>query len=93
MNFLKDHPDLACRGQPKGIKIVVQERGLWQKGLSLSCRNKCGVEKTFCARKIMARQQDFVSQRGMLEEVILAAGHVVIFYPKFGGELNYIEHF
>lgn len=29
----------------------------------------------------------------MLEGMILAAGHLVIFYPKFHCELNYIENF
>jgi len=45
------------------------------------------------ARKIMSQQPDFLVQKGRLEEVIVAAGHQVIFYPKFHCELNYIENF
>ncbi|CCI11631.1 unnamed protein product [Albugo candida] len=35
----------------------------------------------------------FVAQRGLLEEVITAAGHKVISYLKFHCELNYVENF
>lgn len=30
MIFSDDHPDIKLRGQPKGIKVVLQERGLWE---------------------------------------------------------------
>ncbi|CAG8848483.1 19563_t:CDS:1, partial [Racocetra persica] len=36
---------------------------------------------------------DFMSQKNHLQEVIKAAGHICIFYPKFHYELNYIEAF
>jgi len=45
------------------------------------------------ARKIMSQQPDFLAQKERLEEVIVAAGHQIIFYPKFHYELNYIENF
>jgi hypothetical protein len=83
MNFPLDYhiPEL-CR-QPKGLKQVLIERGLWpDKGLKLEE-----------ARKIMCNQPDFLAQKGRLEEVIIAAGHRVIFYPKFHCELNFIECF
>ncbi len=41
----------------------------------------------------MSEQPDFLAQKGQLEEVIVVAGHQVIFYPKFYCELNYIENF
>ncbi len=41
----------------------------------------------------MSEQSDFLVQKGQLEEVIVAAGYQVIFYPKFYCELNYIENF
>src|SRR4051794_39308471 len=41
----------------------------------------------------MSQQPDFLAQKGWLEEVITAAGHQVVFYPKFHCELNYIENF
>lgn len=34
-DFYKDHPNIACRGQTKGIKIVLLKRALWQVGLRL----------------------------------------------------------
>jgi hypothetical protein len=41
----------------------------------------------------MAAQKDFREQKGRLQEELEAAGQEVIFYPKFHGELNFIEHF
>ena len=41
----------------------------------------------------MASQQDIRLQKGRLEEELQAAGQLVIFYPKFHCELNFIERF
>jgi hypothetical protein len=41
----------------------------------------------------MASQRDFQEQKGRLEEELQAAGQLVIFYPKFHCELNFIERF
>ena len=46
---------------------------------------------TCCARHILATQDDFKNQKPLLQELIEARGHKVIFYPKFHCELNYIE--
>ena len=45
------------------------------------------------ARKIMSQQPDFLAQKSQLVEVIITAGHQIIFYPKFYCKLNYIENF
>ncbi|CAG8607258.1 17279_t:CDS:2 [Cetraspora pellucida] len=37
--------------------------------------------------------RELITQKGQLEEIIVAAGHQIIFYPKFHCELNYIETF
>jgi len=39
MVFPSDHPDFP--DLPKGIKQVLLERGLWNDGLRLQCKNKC----------------------------------------------------
>ncbi|RPA70706.1 hypothetical protein BJ508DRAFT_196029, partial [Ascobolus immersus RN42] len=46
-----------------------------------------------CARSTLASQRDFREQKGKLEEMIVARGHHIIFYPKFHCELNFIERF
>ncbi|KAF9502066.1 hypothetical protein BDN71DRAFT_1500217 [Pleurotus eryngii] len=70
-----DYPD-----QPKGIKQVLLERGLWpNKGLVMQCKSTC--------------EPDFKEQRSLVQEVIEAAGHECIFLPKFHCELNFIEFF
>lgn len=95
MVYSDDYENEELRGKPKGIKAVLSERGLWQPGLCLVCPSdvRCSDTLSCCARTVMSRQPDFVAQRGLLEEVITAAGHKIIFYPKFHCELNYIENF
>ncbi|CAG8719141.1 33845_t:CDS:2 [Racocetra persica] len=68
------------------------------KGLIKRC-NACKKNKPdpknpkCCATRILSAQSDFASQRSRIQEVIEAAGHMCIFYPKFHCELNYIESF
>ena len=91
----------------KGLKMVLEERGLWRTGMKLECREKwtdteggkhtrksclVGVEDC-CARRLMDSQPDFKEQRGMLEEELVKRGHLVFFYPKFHCELNWIEYY
>ena len=66
--------------KPKGIKMVLQERGLWNDGLRLES-----------AKALLAAQPDFASQKSRVEETIEAAGHIAIFLPKFHCEFNFIE--
>ena len=92
--FPPDHPDEALRGQQKGLRAVLQERGLWPEGgLRARCKDNCKAGATCCAENIMSLQEDFRAQRSLIVETIEAAGHKRIFYPKFHCELNYIEYF
>src|SRR5437764_15414554 len=68
------------KNEPKGMKQVLVERGLWNDGLSADC--KLCKDKVYdinrtdcCARRIVSLQPDFLSQKSALEEVILEAGH------------------
>jgi hypothetical protein len=84
-------------GEPKGLKIVLEEHGLWQPGLRLECKDKknnpCKDGRAYCVRNVMANQPDFKAQHCLLEELLAKHGHLSIFYPKFHCELNYIENF
>lgn len=98
MVFEEDYPDPDMRGKPKGIKRVLEERGLWKEGLNLDCQmcknrkmSADSVRIDCCLRKIMASQPDFVVQKSAIVELIEGAGHICIFYPKFHCELNFIE--
>src|SRR6185369_4983678 len=91
MVFPNDYPDEKLCGKPKGMK---QERGLWRPNLKAFCKNNdVSLEEnlTCCARHILASQVDFKNQKPLLQEIIEAKGHKVVFYPKFHCELNYIE--
>ncbi|CAG8566112.1 28459_t:CDS:2 [Racocetra persica] len=71
-------------------------RGLWMLGLTRECNEcKAGALTNLqcCATNILKRQPDFASQKNHLQEIIEAAGHLCIFYPKYHCELNYIESF
>ncbi|KAJ3553136.1 hypothetical protein NP233_g12718 [Leucocoprinus birnbaumii] len=99
MVFPSDHPDFP--GQPKGLRQVLEERGLFRKGLVLMCRkskdgtrDKCASGATdCCARRILELQPDFQEQRSLVQEVVEQAGHLCIILPKFHCELNPIEFF
>jgi hypothetical protein len=99
MVFPLDHPDAKLRGQPKGLKVVLEERSLWpQKGLKARCmvrkKRACKEGATdCCAERVMSLQPDFLAQKSLVAETIEAAGHKCIFYPKFHPELNYVEYF
>jgi hypothetical protein len=109
-------------GEAKGMRRVLQERGLWVPGLKKQCGRKkkdktkakhfgdrlfeetmenyeartadrCEAGKRCCAFRILEAERDFQEEKSMLEHVITAAGHEVIFYPKFHCELNYIEYY
>ncbi|PKK60049.1 hypothetical protein RhiirC2_719382 [Rhizophagus irregularis] len=79
--------------KPKGMKVILQERGLWESGLKGFCGNKeISLENPrCCARHVLATQEDFLNQKPILQEIIEVLGHKVIFYLKFHSELNYIE--
>ncbi|RPA97965.1 hypothetical protein L873DRAFT_1836176 [Choiromyces venosus 120613-1] len=96
-------------GRVKGLKIVLEERGLWPTNRKLltqctipgdtpgqrkpnpAC--KYGSNTDCCARALLSSQPDFQAQKGELQETLEAAGHMVIFYPSFHCELNFIEYF
>ena len=46
----------------------------------------CEWNDDFCARHILAAQEDFRANKPLLQEVIESMGHKTIFYPKFHPE-------
>lgn len=91
MSFPPDHPTDNA-DQPKGIKIVLAERGIVRPGLHGRCK-KCVIEsESCCLKRILENQPDFLAQTSLVQEVIEAAGHLCIFLPKFHCELNFIEY-
>ena len=81
-------------GQPKGIKQILSERGLWRRGECRLCRDRSTDPlRVDCCRKIISLQPDFLAQRSALDEMIENSGHVCIFFPKFHCELNFIERY
>ena len=82
-------------GKPKGIRAILQERGLWPVGgMRLQCTKKSKkLDGSCCARHLLGVQPDFASQRGFLQEEIEKREHLVAYYPKYHPELNYIEYF
>ena len=94
MTFPSDHPDFP--DQPKGMKQVLVECGLWIHKLQMLCpaSEKCVHDATSCcATRILDLQLDFKEQCSLVQEVIAQAGHLCIFLPKFHCELNFIEFF
>jgi len=91
MIFPPDHPEFP--NQPKGMKQVLVERGLWENRLHMQCKVCPEDGLTCCAKRILERQPDFKSQKSLVQEVIEEAGHLCLVLPKFHCELNFIEYF
>ena len=84
-------------GQPKGIKLILEERGLWPqsqlKRICDDCKKHSPVSENCCAVCVLSLQPDFLAQKPLIKEIVENWGHKVIFYPKFHCELNFIEMF
>jgi hypothetical protein len=91
MNFPANHP--MHPGKQKGMKAVLEERGLWKTGLLMECKTCEPMAMHCCAKHILDLQPDFVAQTSLVQEVIMMAGHLCIFLLKFHCELNFIEFF
>jgi len=97
MIFPSDHPTYP--NQPKGMRQILIERGLWKDGLIGDCKLCKGkntkvidLQRVDCyMRHILSLQPDFLAQRSKLQVEIEKRGHKCIFYPKYHCELNYIE--
>jgi transposase len=91
MVFPSDHPEHP--NEPKAIKAVLKERGLYRSDLRGKCK-KCQSGSTHCCNKrILENQPNFKAQKSLVQEIIEEAGHLCIFLPKFHCELNFIEFF
>lgn len=79
-------------GEQKGLKRTLEERGFNVHGLRAKCSPVCPIDsENCCMARLLSQQDDFKNQPSMLETLIHAAGHEVIFLPKFHCELNPIE--
>ena len=88
MIFQNDPP--TNPNQLKGIKVMLEEHGLWIPCLHLECKKpKCKIGATLCCAWQLFGQQ----QKSLVQEVIKVAGHLCIFLLKFHCELNIIEFF
>ena len=52
MVFPDDYSDSKLQGKPKGMRIVLQERGLWSENLIGFCKNEI-PEGNCCMRHIL----------------------------------------
>lgn len=97
MVFPLDHHVVGLCGSPKGMAQVLKERGLWRDSLIGTCQVCKENRKTTkdspncCMTHILELQKDFASQKSVLEEIAEEEGQLIIFYPKFHCELNFIE--
>ena len=71
---------MQTAGVQKGLRTILQERGLWNSSLDLA-RSKV----------LLGQQPDFATQKDWLTEIVETAGHSIIFFPKFHPEFNFIE--
>ena len=81
-HVLQHPPQGTTPPLPKGVKCILEERGLWPaSGLKLPV-----------ARLVLASQPDFKEQKEWLAEIVLAAEHSIMYFPKYHCEFNCIEN-
>jgi len=93
--FMKDGQKIEQKmvnseGEAKGIKLVLIERDCGMI-LRLDCAQCPEGVLDCCARTLMSNQADFQAQQSVLAEMVVKAGHLVEFFPKFHCECNPIE--
>lgn len=69
-------------GLQKGLRSILEERGI----------ETAGMRKADIA-SLLKTHDDFKNQRPWLEEICSSAGHLILFFPKFHPELNWIERY
>lgn len=96
--FSEQHSDRMLAGQFKGMKVILEERGLLEEAnLNAECPGfKCpprakGVPPKCCCRRVLFEQPDFKDQKPELIELVEKRGHIAYFFPKYHCELNFIE--
>ena len=67
-------------GRPKGMKIILEERGIHTETLNVDNM-----------RTILSNHDDFREGKSLVEHFLANRGHTVMFIPKFHCELNPIE--
>ncbi|PKK66657.1 hypothetical protein RhiirC2_784484 [Rhizophagus irregularis] len=72
-----NYHDRNLCGKPKGMKIILEKRGLWpSKELKAYCgNNEYNVNFQCCARHILSNQLNFLNTKLLIQEIIEAKGH------------------
>src|SRR5260221_10492835 len=79
-------------GQARGLQQSLDKCGFNVQRMKTRCSPVCAFEnETCCMARLMSKQDDFLSQKCQLEEMLTERGHLCIFLPKFHCELNPIE--
>ena len=71
---------LNCNGVPKGLRAVLEERGVNTRGMT--------ADKM---RKTLQSHADFKNEKSRVERYLEQRRHIVYFLPKYHCELNPIE--
>ena len=85
----------------KGVKLILEERGLWLdygphrpgKKWRMDCNADARDDNKCCAKHLLASQPDFHQQKTALCETVENAGHIFELYPKYHCKCNWIERY
>ena len=69
-------------GKQKGPITILQERGLYRNGM-----------KHEELKELLSAQPDFKEQESLLTEIAHKKNHLVIYFPKYHCEFNWIERY
>ena len=80
----------------KGIRLILQERGLWRAEWKLNCQERpdpSQVTHSCCGLHALASQPDFLEQKTAIAMEVEKRGHIFELYPKYHCECNFIERY
>jgi len=80
----------AYVGQPKGMRQVLFERGLYVEGMTEN-GPKDGSNVQLGMKYVLSECLDFKNQKCQLEVCIESRGHICDFFPKYHPELSALE--
>ena len=77
------HKMTTTSGEAKGLKAVLEECGFDVSCLRAKCSPVCPFEShSCCLARLLSQQEDFITQKPMLETLIKSAGHECIFHQN-----------
>jgi len=80
-----------CVAKVEGIKQQEDDAPMDKETFPETGAPSAAVDRWCCMYRVLSLQEDFLTEKPMIQSIIENAGHVYLFLPRFHCELNPIE--